>query len=317
MDSDVSVIIPVYNAQSFIARAVDSVLRQTHPVAEIIVVNDGSTDGTLAALAPFDGRIRVITTPNRGVSSARNAGFLASTSGLIAYLDADDEWHEDKLARQIAFLAQHPGTGLCCCDYVTDDGAGRKSDGHFARVAKYGGGGVAQWSRDPLRALIHGNFVGTASTVLARRSVLNAAGPFNKRYRQAEDYDLWIRCAQSTRFAIMSDVLLTKTGHESNLTNNQIEMFGYHELVLDYHVRARTFRQVKGGQAEALQALATIRYQLANLYFEAGAYSMSASYYMKALRTRSSPGNAWLFAYHASRKLGRILSFGKLRAKAA
>jgi glycosyltransferase involved in cell wall biosynthesis len=317
MNSDVSVIIPVYNGQSFIARAVDSVLRQTLPAAEIIVVNDGSTDETLAALAPFDGKICVITTPNRGVSSARNTGFLASTAGLIAYLDADDVWHEDKLARQITFLAQHPGTGLCCCDYVTDDGAGKKSDRHFARVAKYGGGGVAQWWRDPLRALVHGNFVGTTSTVLVRRSVLNAAGPFNTRYRQGEDYDLWIRCAQSIRFAIMSDVLLTKIGHDSNLTNDQIEMFSYHELVLDGHIKAQTFRQVPGGQAEAMLALATIRYQLANLYFEAGGYSTSASYYVKALRTRSSPRNAWLFAYHTSRKLGRILSFGKLRAKAA
>lgn len=317
MDSDVSVIIPVYNAQSFIARAVNSVLRQTHRAAEIIVVNDGSTDGTLAALAAFGGKIRVITTPNRGVSSARNTGFLASTAGLIAYLDADDEWHEDKLVRQIAFLVQHPGAGLCCCDYVTADGTGKNSDSHFARVAKYGGGGVAQWSHDSLRALIHGNFVGTTSTVLVRRSVLGAAGPFDTRYRQAEDYDLWIRCAQSARFAIMPEVLLTKNGHDCNLTNNQIEMFHYHELVLDSHVKARTFEQVPGGPAEALQALATIRYQLANLYFEAEGYSTSAGYFVKALRTRSSPRNAWLFAYHASRKLGRILSFGKLRAKSA
>lgn len=317
MDSDVSVIIPVYNAQSFIARAVNSVLRQTLRAAEIIVVNDGSTDGTLAALAPFGGRIRVINTLNRGVSSARNTGFRASTAGLIAYLDADDEWHEDKLARQVAFLVQHPGTGLCCCDYVSDDGAGTKSDSHFARVEKHGGGGVAQWSRDSLRALIHGNFVGTTSTVLVRRSVLGAAGPFDTRLRQAEDYDLWIRCAQSTRFAIMSDVLLTKIGHDSNLTNNQIEMFRYHELVLDGHIKARTFEQIRGGRAEALLALASIRYQLANLYFEAGCHSASAGYFVKALRTRSSPRNVWLFAYHASRKLGRILSFGKLRAKAA
>jgi glycosyltransferase involved in cell wall biosynthesis len=314
MDSDVSVIIPVYNGQPFIARAVDSVLRQTHAAAEIIVVNDGSTDRTLEALAPFGNRIQVITTTNRGVSSARNTGYLASCSSLIAYLDADDEWHEDKLARQVALLGRYPGTGLCCCDYAIDDGRGTRAASHFTRVARHLDSALEQWRRDPLLALIHGNFVGTTSTVVVRRDVLNAVGPFNARYRQAEDYDLWIRCAQFTRFAITAEVLLTKIGHDRNLTNDQIEMFGCHEEVLKTHVHARTFHMVPGGQREALLALATVRYQLANLFFEDGCYSNSVHYYLKALRTHISPRNVALFAYHASRKLGRILSFGKLRA---
>jgi glycosyltransferase involved in cell wall biosynthesis len=315
MNTGVSVIIPVYNGQAFIRRAVDSVLGQTHSAAEIIIVNDGSVDRTLDELAGYGSRVRVITTSNRGVSSARNTGFAASTSSLIAFLDADDEWHDDKLARQVAVLERHPHAGLCCCDYAINDGVALRETTHFSLTRERIGGEIEQWSHAPLLSLVHGNFVGTTSTVLVRRAALNAAGVFHSRYKQAEDYDLWIRLARVTGFHVMPDVLLTKIGHESNLTNNQIEMFTYHEAVLEAHVDTGTFRFDPSLQREALFALATTRYQLANLLFEAGQYRDSRSYYGKALRTQNSVKNLLLFTYFASRKLGRIVSLGTLRPK--
>ncbi|MFK3736193.1 glycosyltransferase family 2 protein [Massilia sp. TN1-12] len=323
MNTDVSVIIPVFNGEAFIGRAIDSVLRQTHPATEIIVVNDGSTDGTAQALARFGDRIRAIHTPNRGVSSARNAGFAASTCSLVAFLDADDEWHDDKLARQVDALARHPRSALCCCDYVVQDGAAPhaqhqpQAQAHFSRVATRTGTLPDDWMRDPLAALVQGNFVGTTSTVLVKRALLNTVGLFHSRYKQAEDYDLWIRCALVTEFTVMSEVLLKKIGHDGNLTNDQIETFLYHETVLDAHVAGRTFAAHPALRSAARLALAQTRYQLANLLFEARRYAESGSYYLKALRTQASPRNVGLFLHYTSRKLVRTLSFGTLRAKAA
>nr|WP_314543888.1 glycosyltransferase family 2 protein [uncultured Massilia sp.] len=317
MNTDVSVIIPVFNGEAFIGKAIASVLRQTHPATEIIVVNDGSTDGTAQALAPFAGKIRVIHTPNRGVSSARNSGFAASTCSLIAFLDADDEWIEDKLARQIGQLAQYPRAALCCCNYLVEGGSADKVHAHFALVAQHTGSRREDWMRDPLAALVQGNFVGTTSTVLVKRGLLNTVGLFNSRYRQGEDYDLWIRCALVTEFVVMGEILLKKTGHAGNLTNNQIETFLYHETVLEAHIGGRTFAARAPLRSAARLALAQTRYQLANLFYEAGRHADSGRYYLKALRTHASPRNAGMFLHHTSRKLVRTLSFGTIRAKAA
>src|SRR4051812_47467284 len=104
MGNTVSVIIPVYNGAAFITRAIDSALQQSHRPSEIIVVNDGSTDATLDVLAPYGGRIVLISIANGGVSNARNVGIAASTGELLAFLDADDSWHPNKLQMQVAAL---------------------------------------------------------------------------------------------------------------------------------------------------------------------------------------------------------------------
>lgn len=323
MNTDVSVIIPVFNGEAFIGRAVDSVLRQTHPATEIIVVDDGSTDGTAQALARFGDRIRVLHTPNRGVSSARNSGFAASTGSLVAFLDADDEWYDDKLARQLEVLARHPRSALCCCDYVVQNGTADDPQpqphpqSHFALVAARTGTRPDDWMRDPLAALVQGNVIGTTSTVLVKRALLNTVGLFHSRYKQAEDYDLWIRCALVTEFVVMDEVLLKKIGHDGNLTNDQIETFLYHETVLGAHLAGRTFAVHGALQSAARLALAQTRYQLANLFYEARRYAESGRYYLKALRTQASPRNVGLFLHYTSRKLVRTLSLGAIRAKAA
>jgi glycosyltransferase involved in cell wall biosynthesis len=314
MSNDVSVVIPVYNGQAFIGRAIDSVLRQSHPAREIIVVNDGSVDATLAVLQGYGERVTVITTPNRGVSSARNTGIAACTSRFIAFLDADDEWVDTKLACQLAWLAAHPAAGLCCCDYLVDDGGPRRS--HFTHVQKETGCPVGDWGGQGLSFLAQVNFVGTASAVLVERSLLETVGVFDSRYRQAEDYDLWLRCALASEIAVTPDILLRKVAHGANLTNNQIEMCRYHETVLAKHVDSGALR-ARGVERAALLGLAETRYQIASLLFEAGRYAHSLGYYLKALNTLRSVKNFSRFLYYTSRKLVRITTFGVIRAKPA
>src|SRR4030042_1119324 len=110
----VSVIIPTYNRAALVAEAVASVLAQTWRDFEVLVVDDGSTDGTAAALAPFAGQVTVLHRPSRGgVSAARNRGIAAARGQWLAFLDSDDLWLPEKLSRQWAFLEAHPKLLLC------------------------------------------------------------------------------------------------------------------------------------------------------------------------------------------------------------
>jgi glycosyltransferase involved in cell wall biosynthesis len=118
----VSVIIPAYNAGPYIAETLDSVLRQTHPHREIIVVDDGSTDDTLHRLEPYRAAIRYIRQANLGVGAARNAGLRVASGDYIAFLDADDLWRPEKLALQLNVATRHPQSGLIACDGVQFDG---------------------------------------------------------------------------------------------------------------------------------------------------------------------------------------------------
>ena len=123
----ISTIIPVYNSASTIARAVDSACAQTCKGQEIIVVNDGSTDGTAGILEKYGRNIIAISQPNRGRGAARNAGLAIASGKYIAFLDADDEWAAHKLATQVPVLDGDPGCVLVYSDAIGVDGEGKLS----------------------------------------------------------------------------------------------------------------------------------------------------------------------------------------------
>ena len=108
----VSVIIPAYNSGPLVEEAIGSALAQTRPPAEVVVIDDGSTDDTAERLARFGPPVRVIRQANGGVSAARNRGLAAATGAFVAFLDADDVWHPDKLRRQLEAFAKRPELGL-------------------------------------------------------------------------------------------------------------------------------------------------------------------------------------------------------------
>src|SRR5947209_8379733 len=114
-ETDVAVVIPSFNHGPFVGRAVQSALDQTLAPAEVIVIDDGSTDSTEEALRPFGSTIRVVRQENRGVASARNHGARIATAPLVAFLDADDAWHPKKLELQVARIVADPGLGLVNC----------------------------------------------------------------------------------------------------------------------------------------------------------------------------------------------------------
>ena len=113
MSITVSCVIPAYNAERYIDRALASVIEQSRPPEEIIVVDDGSTDGTADVLASYGSRLRVVRQANAGPAAARNRGIEMAAGELICFQDADDEWDRDKLAKQLALLDASPNVGIC------------------------------------------------------------------------------------------------------------------------------------------------------------------------------------------------------------
>jgi glycosyltransferase involved in cell wall biosynthesis len=304
----ISVVIPVFNGESFILQAVQSALDQTKLPHEVIVVNDGSTDGTLELLLGFGTRIRTISIPNGGVANARNVGILASSGAYIAFLDADDTWLDCNLETQLACLQKYPEIGFCCCDFLTFASEKGVEINHFSRFSTNHDFVFDQpLVSDAFDLLLQYNFVGTCSNVMVRRKVLDKIGLFNPSFRQAEDYDLWLRCAETTNFFISSSLLVNKRTHQANLTNNQLETLFCHEDVL---LRLRTHRR-SILQGERLYksglALAKVRYQIGNLLFDRGEVFNAFKYFFRGVGVKLSLNNLALFFYYSSRKLGRLL----------
>lgn len=183
----VSVVMPAYNAAATVAESVRSVLGQSYPDWELIVVNDGSTDATSAVLAPFlaDPRVRLIEQPNAGVGAARNTGIRRSRGEFVAFLDADDLWQEGKLALQVALFASAPASlGLVHTRYRSFTGDPVKSrpkddDPCFGRLP-------------PERRILVYDFIAT-STVMVRARLFQSVGLFDEKLAGTEDWDLWIR----------------------------------------------------------------------------------------------------------------------------
>lgn len=182
--SEISVVIPTYNRAHCIMRALESVFAQSLAPGEIIVVDDASRDDTAAVLAPHAGRIRVIRhETNAGASAARNTGIAAAQGTWVAFLDSDDVWRPDKLARQLAFMAAH-GINVCCTNYnlIWPDGQVERA---YRPYPPRMGIGHYVW----------GCFTGPGSTLIARRDLMTAIGGYDPRYPRYEDWDLFLRLA--------------------------------------------------------------------------------------------------------------------------
>jgi len=210
----ISVVIATYNHGRFIREAVDSVLAQGVPGSELIVVDDGSTDGTAALLAPYGDRLRAIRQENRGFGAARNTGARAARGALIGFLDADDVWEPGAIARLERALEDDPRTGLAASTYVTVDEEGRAVGTPYRR-------------RAPRRPVSTESLLLTDADVpgcLYRRETLEAVGPFPEATRYTVDYEMWLRVSMSWRIVVIDEPLLRKRAHATNLSNEALRM---------------------------------------------------------------------------------------------
>lgn len=198
-DPIVSVLLPVYNGAAHLAAAVDSVLRQTFTRFELIAVDDGSTDGSAAMLRSYPA-VCLVEQPNRGVAAARNAGLNMARGEFIAFIDQDDTWMPDKLARQAAFLQEHPGVGVVTSheEIILAPGVSRPA-----------------WLRPEMLANPHPTYV--PSALLIRRAVLDEVGRFGETFRCGSDTDWLCRARdQGVDIQVLPEVLIRKGVHGAN-----------------------------------------------------------------------------------------------------
>ncbi len=190
----VSVIIPAYNAGATIGETLQSVLQQTLQNIEVIVIDDGSVDDTLAQIATLDSpRVKVFSGPNQGHSSARNRGLRQATGQFVSFIDADDLWTPDKLDRQILALQQNPTAGVAYSWTRCIDVAGQVI--YNVPPQRFAG--------DVWQALLLGNFLTSGSNILIRRSTVAAVGYFSTRLSKSEDWEYFLRLAQQTHFVVV------------------------------------------------------------------------------------------------------------------
>ncbi len=204
----VSAVIPTRDRARWVERAVASVLAQTRPPEEVIVVDDGSTDGTAECLRELFPQVRVISTENRGVSAARNRGIAAAASEWIAFLDSDDEWRPEKLEAQLEALAAEPGCRLCHSDEIWIRNGRRVNP---RRHHEKRGGSI--YRRCLPRCVI------SPSAALVARSLLVEVGLFDESLPACEDYDLWLRICVREPVAYVDRPLVVKHGgHDDQLS---------------------------------------------------------------------------------------------------
>jgi len=187
------VVIPLYNKALYIERTVWSVLAQTRQEFEVVVVDDGSTDGGAAIVEHFaDSRIRLITQENRGVSTARNRGIRESGAEIVAFLDADDEWYPTFLETILDLHRRYPEAGAYATAYAIYNPDGER------RVASIAAVPPAPWSGvfpNYFRSATLGEPPVSSSSVAIPRVVLDEVGGFTEGYWWGEDVDLWGRIA--------------------------------------------------------------------------------------------------------------------------
>lgn len=217
--STVSVVIPAYNVRDHIGEAIRSVLIQNFEELEIIVVDDGSTDGTAEFVAAEFPNVQLLCKENGGAASARNLGMRKSLGEFIAFLDADDVWLPGKLRAQITYMQERPDVGLVCggFSFWTADEAGVFPD----PTSLYPG--VGEVSAEPDHAgwgyhkLLISNFVWT-STVVMRRWLVDRIGQYDEKLRLGQDYDYWLRASRETEIHRLGGVMALYRRHSGSAT---------------------------------------------------------------------------------------------------
>lgn len=202
---DVSVVIPVFNGERYLADAIDSVLAQAGVEVEVVVVDDGSTDGTAAVASRYGDRIHLVRQPNRGVAAARNHGIRISQADVLAFLDADDLYTPDKFACQLPRLRKNPEVDIVIGQlkpFPTPDQRGTVS-------------AAPGQAADELQSLSFGCSV-------FRKPIFDQVGPLSETMTFCEDWDWFMRAREAgVRMLIHRDVVLHNRLHEHNATRQR------------------------------------------------------------------------------------------------
>lgn len=248
-------VVAAYEAEAWIAESVGAILGQTRPPDEVIVVDDGSTDGTAEALARFGDEIRVVRRPNGGCPAAFNTAFAHATGDYVALCGADDVWEPRKLEWQAATVAAHPQVDVLFGDARLFGLA----DGTYATPP-----GVGLLNGGALRAALYRENLVCAPSVVIRRSLFERLGPFVEHFG-ADDYEYWMRCLRAgATFHYDPRVLLGYRRHEGNLSSGLLWM---QQCSFDVH---RWYADDVGDPALVRATLADDQFKIGRSLVDAG-----------------------------------------------
>jgi glycosyltransferase involved in cell wall biosynthesis len=202
----ISGIVPVFNCERYLGEALESMFAQTYQPIEIIVVDDGSTDGTAGVVASFGDKVCYWRQENAGPATARNGGLSLAQGEFVAFLDADDLWHPEKLTRQMARFEARPELDLCIT-HIQNFWIPELAD----EAERYRGHPLSQ----PMPGYV-------AQAILARRSVFETVGGFNTELKHAEKTDWFLRAMElGIVLELLPDVLVYRRLHETNTTRSR------------------------------------------------------------------------------------------------
>ena len=229
----VSVIIPVYNGERYLAETIESVIAQTEVNWEIIAVNDGSTDISQTILEGYakkiPDRIRVIAVENRGVSRARNTAVAAARGTYVAFLDQDDLWAPRKLERQVEMFSRDKNLGISFTNVMFID---EKGSVHRENVLKFG----LKHRGNVFEYLIFENFIGISSVMLKKELYVKTGG-FDPRFFIAEDYDFLLKVTHESSVDYIDEPLLLYREHGDSGTHTKIDRLIDEALSISNHWR--------------------------------------------------------------------------------
>jgi glycosyltransferase involved in cell wall biosynthesis len=237
----VSVIIPTYNRVAMVREAIESVLAQSYADRELIVVDDGSTDETEAAIASLIPQLTYVYQEHRGVSAARNRGASLARGKYLAFLDSDDLWLKDKLQRQMRFMESHPEARICYTDEIWIRRGVRVNP--MKKHRKYSGMIFPHCL--PLCII-------SPSSALFARGLFEEAGMFDEALAVCEDYDLWLRIAARQPIYLVDEPLIVKRGgHADQLSRSRTGQDRYRIAAIE--------KLLRGGQLTAGQRALTVK----------------------------------------------------------
>lgn len=278
--TEVSVVIPAYNAMAYLPETIATVLNQTYTDFEVIVVNDGSTDNTQEWVSQIeDSRVKLVSQENRGLAGARNRGIEESQGKYLAFLDADDLWSPTKLAQQFQVLDNHPEIGVVYTwvAYVDEQG---KSTGRIVQNQQEG----HIWQK-----LTESNLVECGSVAMVRRECFDRCGVFDRNLGSfVEDWDMWLRIANYYQFKVVKQPLVSYRQIASSASRNWEEMAKSYQLVVEKAFATASWQDLP---------LRNRSYGTANLVLAWKALqSLTKDYnqasYFRSLATKHDP---WLF----------------------
>ena len=236
----VSVIIPAYNAEQFIARTLSSVLNQTYRNLEVLVVDDGSKDRTaeiVEQIAKQDSRISLLRQQNSGVAKARNLAIENAKGEYIAPIDADDIWYPQKIEKQIeVFLNSEPSVGLVYAWSVLIDEEDRILNG-FKNINSFHFSNVASVEGEVYLPMIYRNFIGNSSVPLIRKSCLDKVGGYNELLKEqdaqgCEDWDLQLRIAEFYQYKVVPSFLVGYRRYSNSMSGNHLRMAKSYDAIM-------------------------------------------------------------------------------------